>query len=311
MGYTGGINWTYHLPRLIELKAMGYSDTETAQKLSDELNVPISSKAVELARTRNKVNDYLMEQDLEVPIYDFSSLPDDEDYMISCDYHAPNHSEEYINKLLLVAAKFGVRKHIIIGDLFDMESIKFWKDGSSTTLDDEIKSTKPVIKALDYFDLNYLIMGNHENRPGRQTDYKIRIKHLYHLFGKEIWEKKFRTTPYDKMGIGDDWLLIHPKSYSQCSASVAVKMAEKVHRHVLNAHGHFIAMRYDRSGKYMAIDMGGMFDRKKIRYINMSSTTHPVWNSGFGMFRNKHFHHFHDGTDWDFWTGENNGKYGY
>jgi hypothetical protein len=151
--------------------------------------------------------------------------------------------------------------------------------------------------------VNYLLQGNHERRIGIQTFSMIQVKHLFGFIGGEIWAKKFRYSVYDKMHIGDKWLLVHPKSYSQISAAVALRLAEKYHRHVINAHGHFIALRYDRSGQYMGIDLGGLFDTSKIDYMNLSTTTHPFWNCGFGMILNGKFWHFHENTDFEYFFG--------
>ena len=75
-----------------------------------------------------------------------------------------------------------------------------------------------------------------------------------------MWKKKFKFTPDDRLFIGDKVMVTHPKSYSQISGSVAIRLAEKYHMDVINAHGHFAAMRFDRSGKFQAVDLGGLFD---------------------------------------------------
>jgi len=75
-----------------------------------------------------------------------------------------------------------------------------------------------------------------------------------------------------------------------------VRLAEKTHRHVLNAHGHFMAMRYDRSAKFMCCDIGGMFDIKKIDYICKKTTTHPTWNNGFAVIMDGGIELIHSGN---------------
>ena len=275
-GHTSGINWRLHKVRLAELVARGNTTHEISKILTEELGIPVSYEAVGHAKCRYGVMKHIMTKDEGIKLYNVDTIPDG-NYMISCDYHSPSHSEEWINRLLMIADKHEIKEHIIVGDLFDMDFAKSWYDDESTTLDEEVEKVDPVIKALDYFDMNYLVMGNHEKRVGWSTDSKIQARHIFGLFGKEIWEKKFKLTTYDKVKIGEKWLLVHPKSYSQISGSVAVRLAEKYHRHILNSHGHFVALRYDRSGKYMGIDLGGMFDRRKVGYINKTTTTHPVW----------------------------------
>ena len=295
------IEWNeQRLARLKELCLVGCGNIEISETLETEFSQPVSVKSVEQAKYRNRFTRFSMVENFDVPIFKSETLPDD-NYMISCDYHSPYHSPLWINRYLAIAELFKIRKSIVIGDLFDMEFAKHWYSPNMKSLDEEVEEAQPVIQALDYFDENVLICGNHESRPGRMTDGKIQAKHLYHLFGKEIWDKKFKYTEYDKMWIGDKWLLVHPRSYSQISPSVAKRLAEKFHCNIINSHGHLIGMTYDRSGRYLAVDLGGMFDIQRIEYTNMNTTTHPVWSCGFGMIRDGKFWHFNSSTDWSFW----------
>lgn len=313
MGYTGGFKWAGNSSkRLRELSLAGVGVPAIARTLSKEFNYNINRKMVEQAKYRLGVSRFMLEVDSTMKIYKEITLPMD-NYVISCDYHSPYHSEFWVNHALAMADRFKIKKHIIIGDLFDFASLKHWAiddGGSKRDLDEEIAQTNPVIKALDYFDENILVCGNHERRVGMKTDSIIQARHLFGLYGEGIWNKKFKYSVYDKLFIepekkeDEGWMVVHPRSYSQISTSVAKRLAEKFHRNILNAHGHFVGMTYDRSGKFLAIDLGGMFDTKKIDYINLQTTTHPNWRNGFGMFYNGKFHFFTDETDWDFWLNK-------
>ena len=302
--YSAKFKWTPDLMRrVIDLKIGGETYGKIADVINTEQGSLLTEKAVEMAWRRYHSTIDLLEKRSDVPTYITPEIPDD-DYMVSCDYHAPYHSEKWVNRLLLIAEKFKIKKHIVIGDLLDMSFASFYraKDGEKRpTLDEESNACAPVFKALDYFDQNILINGNHEARIGNLTESKIEARHLFGHFGAEVWDKKFKYLTQDKLFVGDKWLLVHPKSYSQISASVAVRMAEKYHRNVLNAHGHFCAMRFERSGKFLAVDAGGMYDVNKVGYISMSSTTHPFWNNSFSVLRRGKLYLFHDMTDWDYW----------
>jgi hypothetical protein len=305
MPHTIGFRWTLEL--MVEIrdwKMNGMHAPQIAEIINGRFGEgAVSSSSVNMAWQRRGAGLNLLEKDNEIKIYKDETFPIG-DYIVSCDYHAPYYSELWINRLLMIAKKFKIKKHIIIGDLFDMAFASYYraKDGEHRpSLDEERKQCSPIFKVLDYFDKNILITGNHEARIGNLTDSKIEARHLFGHYGADVWEKKFVYTTADKAFVGDKWLLVHPKSYSQISASVAVRMAEKHHRNILNAHGHFLAMRYDRSGEYLAVDLGGMFDVSKVGYINMTSTTHPRWNQGFGALRGENLHLFHEKTDWDWW----------
>ena len=295
------------LDRLRELVSKGLLNPEIAEIMSKEFNAEITPGSVQNARSRYALIKNLISIDNEIDRYEEPRLPYD-NYMISCDYHSPYHSEIYINRLLQIADKFKIRKNIIVGDLFDMDFAKWAlfkqaKDEGEeeNTLDKESVRVEPVIQALDYFDENELVTGNHEFRPDRLTGGVIQGRHVMRLFWGDDFARKINVSAYDKLWIGDEWLLVHPRSYSQIGGSVAVRLTEKFCCNVINAHGHFVALRFNRSGQHMGIDLGGMFDINKIEYINKKTTTHPFWNNGFGMIYNGKFYHFHEGTDWNFW----------
>jgi hypothetical protein len=304
MPYSHGQKWTPELiDELRELKIEGHTVIQISEILSLKYNKFFSPSAAENALHRYCLEgSRLLETDTKIKTYKELHLPL-ENYMISCDYQSPYHSELWLNRLLVIADKFKIRKHIIVGDFLDFNFIKRFYSQEPRDLDKEIEHASPVMKALDYFDENILLTGNHERRIGIQTSERLQAKHLFGLFGADVWERKFKYSIYDRLMIGDEWMCVHPKSYSQVSGSTAVRLAEKYHRHIINAHGHFVALRFDRSGNYMAIDLGGIFDPSKIDYINLETTTHPFWENGFLMLLNGHAYHFHDGTDWKYWLG--------
>ncbi len=303
-GHSHGIDWNSggRLERVRDLIIAGNTSKKAAEILTKEWGVHVTKAMIDGLRQRYDIPNYFIEERTDVKYYESDTLPMD-NYMISCDDHSPYFNALYQNRLLMIAQFFGIKKHIKVGDLIDQSYIKSWapKEGEKqSTLDEEIEQSEPLIKALDYFDRVYLVRGNHEGRVTRATDAKIQAKHILLIFGQRIHEK-IEYTPYDKLFIGDKWMVVHPKSYSQVSGSTAVRLAEKFQRNVLNAHGHFSAFRYTRSGEHLGVDLGGMFNIHKIGYINLSTTTHPAWNNGFAMLRNGKAWLFNESTDWDFW----------
>ena len=303
-GYRHGFDWSGETGRKLRtLTIEGYTVPQIAEKLSLELDQEITISMVNMAKYRLRYMKHLLPQDTSIKIYKELTLPDD-NYMISCDEHAPYHSELWINRKLAIAHKFKVTNNIQIGDTLDFDFIKKHPllDGETRkTLDEEFLEAAPSIKALLYFKKNWLMRGNHEFRVSRYTNSLIQAKHLYRIFGEAKWNTDFIYSDYDKLNIGKKWLLLHPKSYSQVSTSVSKKMAEKFHMCVINTHGHLVGMTYDRSGKFLVIDLGCMLDKRKIGYINLQTTTHPTWINGFGMLLDGHFWHFTPETPWKYW----------
>jgi len=290
---------------LEKLVYYGYTDGAISKILSSQWNKAVTMKMVGTARARYGILKFYLEKDKDMKLYNTELQLRPADRLVICDLHSPYHDEVMMNRALQVADNMGIKECIIAGDLIDNDFIKYYPNPrieDISTFDKEKEKTQLIFKMLDYFDRNILIKGNHENRVNRATDGKIQARHLFENIGKEVWEQKFMYSTYDKLFIGDEWMIVHPQSYSQISASVAVRLAEKYHRHVLNAHGHFFAFRYDRSGEYMAVDLGGMFDPRKFQYINEKTTTHPVWNSGFVVItKNNRIHLFHENCDWEYY----------
>ena len=96
-------------------------------------------------------------------------------------------------------------------------------------------------------------------------------------------------------------MVVHPQSYSQVATSVAKRLAEKFHRNVINSHGHLLGSTYDRSGKFLCVDLGCMIEKSRVDYINLSTTSHPMWINGFGALLDGHFYHFTPETNWSYW----------
>jgi len=298
------IKWTdKKIDQLKMLLMEGNPTPSISDMLTKEFGETVTIQSVSQAMYRNKITRHLIPIDEDITYYTDASIPDG-NYMVFSDPHAPYYDEVYLNRLMLLADKFGVVKAVGGGDTLDLDFAKYFYDPEKGDLDTEVIKTTPFFQALQYFDEVTLIHGNHENRIGRMTDGKVQARHIFKIFGEKVWNEKFKYIENKtRLKIGRKWLVTHPRSYSQIGGSVAVRLAEKYHRNVINAHGHFIAFRYDRSGKYQCIDLGGLFKKGKIKYISESTTTHPEWNPGFGMILDGHFYHFHNGTDWKYWLG--------
>ncbi len=300
----GKLKWTEERTKRLKILVLeGNTSPEIAEILSKETGFKLSINAVDMAKYHFRVSQFALRLDPNIKIYKELTLPMD-NYMWSCDEHAPYHDELWINRKLAIADKFKITNNIQIGDTLDFDFIKKHPllDGEKRkTLDEEFIEAAPSIRALLYFKKNWLMRGNHEFRVSRYTNSLIQAQHLYKIFGEAKWGTQFVYSDYDKMKIGSKWMLFHPKSYSQISTSVGKRLAEKFHRNIINTHGHVIGSTYDRSGKFLVVDLGCMLDKRKMGYINLQTTTHPVWQNGFGMLYNEHFYHFTEETDWNFW----------
>jgi hypothetical protein len=285
--------------RLRKLKASGLQ----AKQIAAEIGVSVHCIDNALRR-HGAIPAGTLEENLDIPIFNGDlKLPMD-DYIITCDYHSPYYSVAWHNRSLQIAERFGIKKLVVIGDLVDFGFASRYYSDHKPGIADEADENKRLIQSLlAQFEEIVVVKGNHEDRLGRQTNGLIQARYLFELWSGPEYGKRFKYSLYDKLTIGDEWLCVHPRSYSRVSMGVARLLAAKYHKNIINTHGHFLGYAYDISGQYLAIDLGGMFDMQKIEYMNIKSTTHPFWNPGFGMLKNGYFHLFDSRTDWDFWLG--------
>lgn len=296
--------WTPEaLDRLRAMRAAGIQAGQIAATLG------VSLSCVENATYRYGLTRGVLEENLDIPIFRGDlKLPMD-DYIITCDYHSPYYSIVWHNRSLAIAERFGIKKLIVIGDLVELGFAAYFYSDNKPKIEDEAGENKRLIGSmLDHFEQIYLVKGNHENRLGRNTDGIIKVQNLLEEWVGPEYGKRFTFSLYDKLTIGNEWLCVHPKSYSQKAGIASRALCSKYMMNILNTHGHHVGWNYDPSGKFLAVDLGGMFDSEKVEYINFKTTTHPVWNSGFGMLRNGHFYLFDERTDWDFWLGGHNAE---
>jgi|GEM_PF-2859681 hypothetical protein len=306
------VNWTPEkVERVIELIMSGFTYSKIAEILSKELKTQVTTNMVERLVYRKGLRRIIKKEDKdsEMKYFHPPRLPMD-DYLIICDVHAPYYSEKWVNRAGIISHLLDVNKIIIVGDLFDMHFISKYYSEYRPEMGEEIEWTEPFMDWLDQFDFIFLIQGNHERRAGIFSDGRIQARFFLRIFGNLVMKNKFKFTNYDSLEIGEDWLLTHAKDYSRIPTRMATRLASKYHRNLINAHGHFFGMTYDVSGKFLCIDLGGLFDISKIEYINLRTTSYPFWKSGFGVLKNGFIYLFHDGTDWDFWLSlYKGGKY--
>jgi hypothetical protein len=85
----------------------------------------------------------------------------------------------------------------------------------------------------------------------------------------------------------DNIRVTHPKIYRQVKLSTAIALSYKYGCPVLQAHGHFLSIGYNANGQIVG-DTGGLMDKERTQYLfDSGDTTHPVWNNGFMVYKNK------------------------
>ena len=230
------------------------------------------------------------------------------DYCIlTADWHIPYFSWFWCDKVLQLGKKHkGKRDLIIGGDFFNLDAFSKWDfNDENDNLPSELASAKYIMQELlKVFDRIFISVGNHDSRILYATKGKLNYTHLFHIIldDKKLIGNRIFISNYPYVMLNEKWRVTHSSQYSVNKEIVAKNLNIKYRQNIVNAHGHFISLAKGVSGDDVVGDIGGIFDRKKIHYVNLRDTSHPVWNSGFWVIRNNMPYVFGDGlTDWDFW----------
>ena len=210
---------------------------------------------------------------------DWQKLCDDV-YCICADIHCPYHSPFWVEKFIKMSMKTKLKKGqkrvcVIGGDFFQFDTFSKHKLSNP---DDIIEYTYnaggDILKVfLKVFDKIIITKGNHDKWIEIFTDGKMNSDHIFQMMDikKSEFKEKIVLSNYPYLVINNFWRVTHPNNYSIVKGAVANKLSSKYEMGIINAHGHFLSMGYNTSGKYPIIDIGGLFDRKKIYYIMMIS----------------------------------------
>jgi hypothetical protein len=223
----------------------------------------------------------------DLPTYPEQMLKIEGDTVLTSDWHAPYFSMKWLRRMLAVSKRLEVKQLAIVGDLTDLKWISRFmvRDRSSGDLNQEFKVVISLLQVLlRSFDKIYWSRGNHEDRLLHALSGHDVIPALADLVS-EHEPGELIITPSSTMLLNSGWRLEHPQSYSRDAARVASQLAAIFHKNVACGHGHFIGYKHDISGRYVGIDLGGMFERAKQEYLHLGGvTTHPRWNPGFWVY---------------------------
>ena len=208
------------------------------------------------------------------------------DALLVGDIHAPCQDADWINRVIDLALKWGIKKCGIGGDLVSFDAFSIFAKSAEFDVDTEIAHIQQIIHTFEMcFDEVVYCAGNHEARLSRKTDWGLPLHTAMRLFAQG---PKVRTTPayWFYMESGDqEYYIEHQQNVSVNPAVVPVKLCGKFHKNVICYHGHTCGMGRDISGKYRGIDSGMCADPERMEYYNMRHNTRPVMMRGAVIVR--------------------------
>ncbi len=207
---------------------------------------------------------------------------------LTTDWHAPYLSQLWLRRLLHVCLKLGVKDLAIVGDFTDLSWISHYmrKETRGGGLDTDWRTILTTLSLLlNFFDDIWWCYGNHEDRLPMALHGQDMMMASAEGFAEAKGEGKLHMTDMASMLLGDNWRLEHPKTFSRDGAKVAAAAAAIYHKNIATGHAHHLGFKYDVSGLYMGVDLGGMFDIDKQEYLFKTGImTLPTWNPGFWIY---------------------------
>lgn len=206
------------------------------------------------------------------------------DALIISDVHIPRHDATFAQRVLDLAAAWGLENCVVAGDLLDGNGASPWAPELPTpTTQDEIDGAGSFLGRLcEQFLRVWCLTGNHDAWLLKKALQMLGLKAdlLYKFLdadGRVTWR------PYhwgDVISGGQRWRIEHPKNASVSPGSVGGDLASKFLCNVVVAHGHTVGYRRDRSGRFTIIDSGGLFHLDKLPYVSLEHSRRPAMNQG-------------------------------
>lgn len=219
--------------------------------------------------------------------------------VLACDFHIPFHDEDLIKEMFAAAKEHGCKVLAIDGDLLDCDNVSKFNSITESEQEDRItfkgeceEAKKMFKRLLQVFDDIYICQGNHEKRWSDLNAGKVGMKQLIALcrpsnMSEDAFNARVHVTLDDHMILnhnGEKWLLCHPRNFRITPLSVARDLAAKFMMNVHMAHGHGFNQGRDRSGKFICLDGGGLYERAALEYTRQT-TCHPMTRSGFYVLK--------------------------
>lgn len=202
------------------------------------------------------------------------------DAVILADIHAPFHDAGWLDAVIGLALRRGVRQVILAGDFADFNAFSSFGRDAGIDADEELDALSALMDAIiGTFERVYYIAGNHDVRPLRMLkDTGLGVTMLMRMFAPRPDDQHFFTSDYHWCRLssgGVDWQVEHPKSASVNATFVPKRLASKFGCNIVGAHGHTWGMTRDDSGRYWAIDSGICADPERLGYTQLVHNLRP------------------------------------
>lgn len=211
---------------------------------------------------------------------------------ITADWHHPVTNYALVNEFIDHARDIGATNWLVVaGDWFNVDALSSFdfKQAEAGLAKEVYGSAQTMERLLETFDKVYLSWGNHDARLHKALGYKVTfsqsMRYLFNDLNPELFDDRIVLSNLDNITIDSargPLMVAHPKAYSSVPLTSARRLASKHLQHVFTGHSHHTAIGHDVSGEFTVGEIGGFFDRRKVEYLQRT-TTFPNWQNGWGF----------------------------
>lgn len=228
-----------------------------------------------------------------------------DDFMVIGDVQLPTTDYDFATLPALIAKKHlrKPRKLLIGGDFYNMDAWSKYPDiiPLPSWVDEREAARNLLTLYSQVFQEIWMISGNHERRLLEANRGQFEI---HDVLAASLPSGKVKATVLDRCTVNTSqgkYTILHGDNYSKKSLSNADEWSQKFQSHIISHHEHHAAIGLDRYDRYTIINNGGLFDQKKMSYVQLKSNTCANMSQGFTMIKNGYPYLFTKFTDWKRW----------
>lgn len=235
----------------------------------------------------------------------------DGDWIIAGDIHLNTMNRLWAQQPLAIAKRHlkGKRRMLLAGDFLNMDAFSNYEsDVASHAFSTEVAAGRDFLDMyLEVFDELWILLGNHDRRPGKRTKGTIKAEMVYQMIAP--FSDRAHVSSWGWATIQahtGTWRVTHGSNYSVNTLAVASNLAQKFQQHIIGHHQHHLAVGFDRYKRYLIIDNGGLFLEDHLLYTRLDDNTMPRMVNGFTMLKDGYPTVFGPPpfTDWRQWLDD-------
>jgi len=229
------------------------------------------------------------------------------DFIIVGDVHVPATDWGFAQMVSRLADKTGIRRLIIAGDFFTMDSFSQYAAvvPPVTWAQERDAARVLLLDWLETFAEIYTLQGNHDRRMSKWAVGELSEVDIYGMAvqNPKLHHSKFGYCTVKSAGV--EWRVTHPANYGRNQLTVLSDLANKYQTCVIGAHEHHQAIGWDVYKRYVICNLGMLADDKKMAYVSLDDNRSAGMAKGFVMLRNGVATPFglYPFTDWSMWLG--------